>query len=119
MATSGPKVSNALTRIRDAVGDAIPDGNGDYTWPDVHLFRWMTDARAELVSSHPEAGYVESVTRPTFTEIASAGEYLGIDRHYLGDLVELTVSKLMIEQSQDGANLAMANDQLKKVGLTR
>jgi hypothetical protein len=109
--TNALLVSDALAMIRDQVHDKEVDP-ANQTWTDAAIFRVMTQERDRFVGMHPEAAILCTVARPCFTAIAAATETLGLDRQWMGPYVAGVVALLLMEDSEDNANLNQAKTQL-------
>jgi len=102
------KVSTLETEIRDLIGD----DKTPYRHPPANLYRYMTAGTSYILGDQPEAQYIDSVTHDDVVPITAADQYLQISSDYVNALRDYVISKVMAEDSEDSANLALSNNAL-------
>ena len=106
------KVSDVTSRVRPLIGDDI----AEYRHSPASLRLYMTDGCRMIVSERPESQYITEVSNPPIVDLTTEAQSLLIDSDYLNALVEYVVSKIMIEDSEDSANLTASNNHLARTG---
>lgn len=97
-------VSTICQLVRDQIGD-----KDVVRWPDAKMFRYVTTLRSRLLGDHPEAGYVERVTRAALDPVAAGTEEIGILAEYDMDLVHMVAEACEAEDSEDAGNFEVTN----------
>ena len=104
-------VSDAITRIREQVSDEEPDADGNYRWDNNMMFRLLWDGCLHIAGDHPEALYVDDIVTTDLTDIpqiTAATQTLPLRNEYLSPLVDWVSDRILLEDSEDAGNLAVA-----------
>ena len=108
---SAIKRADALSRIRKLLGDDVPATAGDYRWSDEDIYDVMDDGQQMIVNDHPEAQYFDEVANDELVAITATTENLQISTIFRNPFINFVVSRMLIEDSEDAANMALSNNQ--------
>jgi len=103
---------DAITRIREQVSDEEPDSNGEYRWSDPRLLRFLWDGILHIAGDHPECLYVTAIVVTDLTDlpkIDGVASTLPIRNEYQTPLVDWVTDRVLLEDSEDAGNLAVAD----------
>jgi len=103
---------DAITRIREQVSDEIPDSDGEYRWSNPRLLRFLWDGILHIAGDHPECLYVTAIVVTDLTAIPAIDDVsstLPIRSEYLTALVDWVTDRVLLEDSEDAGNLAIAD----------
>lgn len=104
MATTTSTWTQIAALVRDQIGDLDA-----VRWGDTKLMRYFGSLRAKFLGERPEAGYVDEVERHVPAAVTSMSEECGILMEYEMDFVHVVAATCMAEDSEDAANLRVAN----------
>jgi len=103
-------VAEAITRIREQISDEVPDSAGAYRWSDTLLIRLINDGVYDIIGTHPEAAYVTSIVVTIPVRLTATTNELPISDFYLTSLVDFVTGRVLLEDSEDAANLVLSNE---------
>ncbi len=104
------KVSDVVSRVRDARSDSIED----YRWEDPELWRYIDDGVIQIVSRNPESQYEDFVEAIDTSPVTSPDDTIEIERHYMDSLVHYVNFRALSKDSEDNANMALGQDHFAK-----
>ena len=103
-------VAEAITRIREQISDDVPDSAGAYRWNETLILRLINDGIYDIVGTHPEAAYIDSIVVTIPVRLTATTDALPITDFYLTSLVDFVSGRVLLEDSEDAGNLVLSNE---------